>query len=325
MNVTVGTFNLNNLFSRWNFTGAIQALHDGGNSANVTVRYTFDDESTFRVRSFRGRLIREKQRVEAERVAARIRTMDVDVLAVQEVENVGVLRQFNRDHLGGMYQHQLLIEGNDPRFIDVGLLSKLPLGGATSHQTAVHDSDPGQRIFGRDLLEVEVLSSGRTIRLFTLFVNHLKSHFVPRDQDPLTGAQAANTRRERQAEVVAEIVEASMRPDSRYIVLGDMNDPPDSVHLQPFTAAPGLGLVNALVAPRETREAKAEATGNEPASAAWTYRHKESGEPPQHLLYDQIWLSPSLAVRQRDAVIDRRQRHGGDGSDHDPAWVSLEL
>jgi hypothetical protein len=33
-----------------------------------------------------------------------------------------------------MYPHVVLVEGNDPRLIDVGLLSKLPLGA--SWQTA---------------------------------------------------------------------------------------------------------------------------------------------------------------------------------------------
>jgi hypothetical protein len=40
---------------------------------------------------------------------------------------------------------------------------------------------------------------------------------------------------------------------------------------------------------------------------------------------DQVWLSPSLAAKQGGAFIERRTRVGGDGSDHDPACVTLEL
>lgn len=63
--------------------------------------------------------------------------MDLDVLAVQEVEDIDTLRQFGRDDLGGLYPHVVLIEGNDPRLIDIGLLSKLPVGGVTSWQHAL--------------------------------------------------------------------------------------------------------------------------------------------------------------------------------------------
>jgi hypothetical protein len=77
----------------------------------------------------------------------------------------------------------------------VAVLSKLPLGAVTSWQHAVHPDDPGERVFGRDLLEVEVLNAARTQRLFTLYNTHLKSHFVPHDEDQEAGAAAANQRR----------------------------------------------------------------------------------------------------------------------------------
>lgn len=325
MRVSVGTFNLNNLFSRWNFRGAINAIAAGGQDSAVTVSYRFDNSNNFRIRTFKGRLVQPKDELDTLRIADRILAMDVDVLAVQEVENIGILRQFNKEQLGGLYGFQVLIEGNDPRFIDVGLFSKLPIGAVSSYQTAVHPDDPSRPVFGRDLQEVEIWSSGRTIRLFTLYNNHLKSNFVPFDQDPVAGAAAANARRRRQTETVARIVEARMRPDSRYIVLGDMNDPPGSPHLAPMTTAPGLGLVDALTAPQETRPPKDEKPGEAPTTAAWTHRFKKSGQPPEHELYDQIWLSPSLAGKQAGAFIDRRERHGGDGSDHDPAWIALDL
>jgi len=324
MQVTVGTFNLNNLFSRFNFQGAVDAINEAsGPAGSLTIRYEFSDPETYHVRTFRGKLVKEKDPDETERIAERIKTCDVDVLAVQEVENIGILRKFNQEVLGGRYPHLALIEGNDPRFIDVAILSKLPIGPVTSFQTAVHPSDPDERVFGRDLLEVEVWSEGRTNRLFTLYNNHLKSHFVPYDEDPVAGAAAANARRLRQAEMVARIVASRTRPDSRYLIMGDMNDPPDSPWLEPFTTSAELGLVDGLTDPEETRPPKAETTGPGPQTTAWTYRHKESGQPAAFYLYDQIWLSPSLAQRKVGAHIDRRKLHGGDGSDHDLAWVDL--
>jgi hypothetical protein len=89
--------------------------------------------------------------------------------------DVGTLRTFIRDYLDNAYQHIVLIECNDPRLIDVALVSKLPLGQATSWQHARHKSEPTSLpIFSRDLLEVDVLAPGRTKRLFKVYVNHLK-------------------------------------------------------------------------------------------------------------------------------------------------------
>jgi len=92
-----------------------------------------------------------------------------------------------------------------------------------------------------------------------------------------------------------------------------------------MTTTPALGLVDAITAPVEDEPAKDEKPGEEPQSTAWSYRHTATGQPPEHLLYDHIWLSPSLAGKQTDAFVDRRQRHGGNGSDHDPVWIELNL
>ncbi len=55
--------------------------------------------------------------------------------------------------------------------------------------------------------------------------NHLKSHFVRFDQDPVSGAQEANDTRQRQAETAAQIIDRQTRKGSAYVVCGDMNDP----------------------------------------------------------------------------------------------------
>ncbi len=102
-----------------------------------------------------------------------------------------------------------------------------------------------------------------------------------------------------------------------------MNDSPDSPDLKPFVKDAELNLVNGLSNPIETRPAKADTPT--PSSPAWTHRFKPSGQPAHYELYDQIWLSSALAAKQTGAFIDRRTKHGGDGSDHDPAWIELDL
>lgn len=323
MQVTVGTFNLNNLFSRFNFKGEINAIRDFDTALDNTVRYEFGQADTWKIRTYRGRLVTAKAVKDTAKIAQRIKAIDVDVLAIQEVEDIDTLHQFNREYLDWMYPYITLIEGNDPRLIDVGVLSKLPIGGITSWQHAVHPDDPARRVFGRDLLQVDVLNATRSRKLFTLFNNHLKSHFVEYTEDPIEGRRANDARRTRQVDVVTDIVRAQTRPDSRYLVVGDMNDPPDSPCLHALVSDPELHVTNALATPEETRPPKRDTPP--PTSPAWTHRYKPTGQPAQYELYDQIWLSPALAATQSGAWIDRRKNHTGDGSDHDPAWIQLTL
>ncbi|GII58999.1 endonuclease [Planotetraspora thailandica] len=324
MDVTVGTFNLNNLFSRFNFEAEIPAILEAP-GPGLTASYVFDDPEQVRIRTYRGRLVQAKDEEGQRLIAERISRMDLDVLAVQEVEDIDTLRFFVAKELDHLYPHLTLIEGNDPRLIDVAVLSKLPIGAVTSWQHSVHHELPEGRVFSRDLLEVEILDPGdRNRRLFTLYNNHLKSQFVEFGTDPDVGKLANDTRRRQQAETIARIVAARNRPDGRFVIVGDMNDTPEAATLSAFSTSTELNLTNALTHPVQTREPKPD-TPPPPASGAWTHRFKESGRPAAYELFDQIWLSPVLAERQSGAFIDRRTRHGGDGSDHDPAWVALTL
>jgi endonuclease/exonuclease/phosphatase family metal-dependent hydrolase len=317
MDVTVGTFNLNNLFTRWNF----QADITPGTQLTQVTEFTSGDNVRFR--SFKGNVVHGKDAVGTAQISARVLSMNVDVLAVQEVENIEALQTFNTEQLGGSYPYVVLIEGNDPRLIDVGVMSKLPIGRIVSHQTEPDPARATERVFGRDLLQVDVLSLDRTRRLFTLFNTHLKSNYVDwRERDPIAAAVAANKRRERQAAATAGIIQRELRPNSRYVVVGDMNDDPDSEFMAPLTAGT-LNLVDALTNVVETRPAKPESTGPQPGPR-WTSRHKQSATPAVHRLFDQIWVSPPLGPKVTNATIDRRTRHSGDGSDHDPAWITLD-
>lgn len=324
MSIRVGTFNLNNLFSRFNFQAEIEEQPQGDPGGIVL---TFGEDQV-KARTFLGRLIKEKDPIDTQTIAERIRdVVNADVLAVQEVEHINILKQFNADFLGGMYRHAILIEGNDSRFIDVGLLSKHPIGAIVSHQAATHQDDPNNRVFSRDLVQIEICNN-QGDKLFNIYNTHLKSHFVPHDQDPVEGARLANERRQRQAETIGSILSRMERPGSPFVLTGDMNDPPDSEHIQAMLSSDGIPLVNVLEHAQETRPAKPETPGqgDGPPTNVWTHRFNPSGPaPPKYELLDQIWVSPSMADKASNPSIDRRTKHGGDGSDHDPAWVDFDL
>lgn len=323
MDITVGTFNLNNLFSRYNFRAEVEIVREGGIEVDGDVRFTFVEPVGYVFRTYTGKLVKPKTPAERKIIADRVRAINVDVLAVQEVEDIGVLRQFALDDLAGMYPYQVLVEGNDQRLIDVGLLSRYPIGGVTSWRFAVHPDEPHNYTFSRDLLEVEILDPKRRQRLFTVYNTHLKSNYVRWDEDEAVARPLILARRRRQAEMVATIVTARTRPNSSYVITGDMNDDAGGESLDAFRRA---GWVDGLVAPKETRPAKREQmAAHNPPHTAWTHRFKPSKQAPRFELYDQVWLSPSLARKQVDAWIDRRTRHSGDGSDHDPAWVTVRV
>ncbi|TCC20324.1 endonuclease/exonuclease/phosphatase family protein [Kribbella speibonae] len=320
MELTVGTFNLNNLFDRWNFTGALEALASG--SSSVPATYEFDNEHRRRLQlDGHGKLLTAKKPEDTTRVAERLLAADVDVWIVQEIENVDVLREFNREHLNGSYEHVMVIDGNDSaRFIDIGVLSRRPIGGVTSYQRTFHPDVPDRPIFSRDLVEAEILDA-RGRRLLTVFGTHLKSKFVDFTvADPVAAAAAAQLLRTQQAETIVRIMGSRMSSRQRYLLCGDMNDTPDSSALVAYAQA---GLVNALTAPTEI--GAVQTTVDLPASPAWTSTFKESKQPRTFDLIDQIWLSPALAPRLRQAFIGRRRKLARDGTDHDPAWISLDL
>jgi hypothetical protein len=113
MRVSVGTFNLNNLFSRFDFSADVSTADASDVNVEQRTAFSFDDPSGFKLRTYEGRLVKGKSDADRKLIAARIKRMDLDVLAVQEVEDIDTLRQFAREDLSGLYRHVVLIEGND--------------------------------------------------------------------------------------------------------------------------------------------------------------------------------------------------------------------
>ncbi len=96
----MGTFNVNNLFSRFNFRAEIP--HDtGGDGEALEASYSFSDPTQVRIRRYRGRLVQGKDDEGRAHVAQRllgthpdveVAPPAVDVWAVQEVEDIDTLR-----------------------------------------------------------------------------------------------------------------------------------------------------------------------------------------------------------------------------------------
>lgn len=159
-----------------------------------------------------------------------IHDLQAEVLAVIEAESRPVLEQFNQQLLkavgGQPFRHVMVIDGNDSRGIDVGLLTgeNHPIGTMRSH---VDDRDSkGNDIFSRDCPEYAIgLPGGGTL---WVLVNHLKSKGY--------GTQDSSDRKRKlQAAQVKAIYEARLAAgDELVAIVGDFNDTPDSDPLTPL-------------------------------------------------------------------------------------------
>lgn len=167
--------------------------------------------------------------VAAQNTARAIKDLGADVLAVVEVESRPALSDFSARMLppvgGAPYRHAMLIDGNDERGIDVGLLTRddYPISVMRSHVDERLAN--GSLVFSRDCAEyeVETPAGGRIL----LMINHFKSK-------GFGSPAASNARRRAQAERVAEIYRARAAAYEHIAVLGDFNDTPDSEPLQPL-------------------------------------------------------------------------------------------
>jgi len=153
-----------------------------------------------------------------------------DVIGIIEAENRRALKEFNQAVVkpiaGKSFDHVMLIEGNDPRGIDVGVMTR---GGNKISIMQSHVDDvnaAGELIFSRDCPVYEIkLASGKTL---WLLVNHLKSRGYRGRRDP-------DIVRREQAQRVREIYEQLKMRGEKYIaVIGDLNDSPNRGPLDPL-------------------------------------------------------------------------------------------
>jgi len=154
-----------------------------------------------------------------------IHEVDADIVGVVEAETRGSLRDFSRVMLrrvgGQPYAHSMLIEGNDDRGINVGLMTKegFELDRERTHVFDLTAND--QPIFSRDCTEYLVRTPSGTEIL--VLVNHFKSK-----------RGGGDARRLLQATRVKEIVNERIAEHPNLVVLGDLNDTPDSANLAPL-------------------------------------------------------------------------------------------
>jgi endonuclease/exonuclease/phosphatase family metal-dependent hydrolase len=240
-----------------------------------------------------------------------------DVLCVVEVEDRIALNRFNNSVIpkahGQKYAHIMVIDGNDDRGIDVGIMAKLPFD-IRSIGTHVDDVDAQGQIFSRDCAEYNI--STQSGNMLLVLVNHFKSqgHGKLADND---------NKRRRQATRVREIYEERRNQGVQFIaVTGDLNDSPDHDPLQPLIGN-GSTLVDVMKDPKFIGD-----------GLPGTYnggRYKDK--------FDYVLMSPELLAKMQQGGIERRGVWRGEkyshfpevtgptdaASDHAALWVDIDI
>ena len=151
-------------------------------------------------------------------------------MLLQEVENLPLLEALAAR---GGFAEARLVEGFDPRGIDVALLSRLPIERYESHLGEL--ASDGRPLWSRDCVEASVAAPGGPLVL-------VGSHLVSRLTDPAGGRRLEQASRMRE---IADAAEAA-HPGALILVGGDLNDDPASLALAPLLADGGwvdaLGL-----------------------------------------------------------------------------------
>ncbi len=248
-----------------------------------------------------------KPRAKIQQIARVLRRIDADVIALQEIENEGLLRQVANNFLNDMGYRYVVVQPTNSRYgLNLGLMSRRPVLSIASHRMwdlPLPDQRQSRR-FARDLLRVRIQATDH--KTLDVFVAHFKSRHDSR-RDPRSS-------RWRLAEATAahQITKVAMadQPGNVWaLLLGDLN------------AVPGSPTLTCLLQPWPNGQPMwIDVHAGLPDRRRVTYLHR-----PHRSTIDYIFASPSLAKR----VVLRSARVLTEaamltGSDHAPVVVTFD-
>jgi predicted extracellular nuclease len=324
MSVRIATFNAENLMSRFDFSGFRNELRQD----RVSQLYEFSSEAQYR----QAEIARAVSLTDDTRqlTALAIAEADADILCLQEVENLDTLHRFEYGYLykmiGDGYRHKVLIEGNDPRGINLALMAReetldgapIEILNSTSHAHLTYEAaglhtpeleglvHPHERIFKRDCLEVDVRVGSKRL---TVYVVHLKSMGSPRNG--IDGRSHTMPVRVAEARAVRKIISERFGSDGgnkRYVIAGDLNDYTERLAITGdrrngyhFTPAKEEdGAVRTLTADGFAENV----VMRRPEMDRWTLYHTRGPEERHLCQLDYLLASPAMTRTSRDRLPD---------------------
>ena len=247
-------------------------------------------------------------------VAKTIRSIDVDFLALQEIENQGVLMDFNRRFLGSLhYRYQWVNQRSGKKSaINLAFLSRVPVREVTVYAFDRFTLPGAQRdwTFVRDLVRV-LLEPSPGVSV-TVFVLHLKakSRAEAGSSDPRSTKWRLAEARQVSAKVAALL---KSDPAAYVAVIGDVNDVPESSTYRALTRLEdGVELIDVhATLPRAERKTMLRQTGDQLVD-------------PKHPV-DYIFASPGLAKRLVSQSVSTPVPLDSAASDHIPLIAAFDL
>jgi predicted extracellular nuclease len=369
MALRIATFNAENILQRFDFSGFRNALQRDRTLQMINV----DNEAQYRAL--------EQARVVAhtddkmQLTALAIADTGADIVCLQEVESLEALKAFEYGYLfkmvGSGYRHKYLTEGNDGRGIDVAVMCRdetadgdpiefvrmqshahLTYGdlGLFDHSLKQIDEKPGERIFRRDCLEIDLRIGGVPL---TLYVVHFKS--MGPGREGIDGREWTAPIRRAEARAVRHLIEQRFGKDhagsKNFLICGDCNDYSERIVVT-GTRGGGYGFehvteTDAGFMPLFENGFGVNLVERLPPMERWTLFHSR-GPQEQHLCQlDYIIASPAIAQRNATALpsiirsgqpwrtpfppgqeVARYPRVGWDrpkASDHCPVAVTLSI
>ncbi|MDH4047185.1 MAG: endonuclease/exonuclease/phosphatase family protein [Gammaproteobacteria bacterium] len=194
--ISIMTFNVENLFDNVDDPGkddgTYLALTDKQNDEHRTACATIE------VRRWRDQclnwdwnedIIQQKLQVIADAILQVDDGRGADIVALQEVENIGILERLRTDYLGSAeYLPAILVEGSDLRGIDVAFLSRLPLAGTPTLHSIPFEGIPEKRVADtRGILQADFLLPDET--LLSGFAVHFPAPFHPAEMREMAYAR----------------------------------------------------------------------------------------------------------------------------------------
>jgi predicted extracellular nuclease len=330
MSLRLATFNVENLMTRFDFTGYRNQLRQD----RVIKLFEVNNEGVYQQLE-QARVIASTDDTR-QMTALAIADADADILCLQEIDNMAALQAFEYGYLyrmvGNGYRQKYLVEGNDSRGIDVAVLmreetrdgQKIELRDIKSHAMATYrdfdlfDEEIGKtnrlddKIFKRDCLELDLRIGGVPL---TLYVVHFKSMGNPREG--MDGRQSTLPIRRAEARAVRRIIEdrfgAGHTAKKNFVICGDMNDYQERVDV---IGRRGTGYrfehrdeaESALDVFSQDGFAENVVRRREPLDR-WTLYHARGPEEQWLCQLDYLWLSPALAAANAKRIPEII-RHG---------------